>query len=125
MEVDRINNLVLAYMGDAVYEQKIRERLIRKGLNKVQNLQQEALSYVSAINQAQSLKRLIDDNLLTVDEIDVIMRARNSKVRSKPKNVDILTYKHASGLEALVGYLYFKNDNTRIDKIIDIIMGEI
>ena len=124
MNTNQINSLVLAYLGDAIYELKIRSYLINKGLNKVNNLQKEALEYVSAKKQSVFIKRLLDENLLTEEEIEIVKRGRNSKVNSHPKNTDILTYKWATALETLFGYLYIKKDENRINELINIIIGE-
>lgn len=117
------NVLVLAYLGDSIYETYIRTYLIETGICKVKKLQEEAIKYVSAKSQALFLKNMIDNNMLTSDEMNIVMSARNHKNNHKPKNTDILTYKHATALEALIGYLYYKNDNTRIKEIMNYIIG--
>lgn len=124
MNVNQINSLVLAYLGDAIYEVYIREFLIKKGINKANDLQKEAVHYVSARAQASILSELIDKKILLEDEIDVIKRARNAKSGSHSKNVDIITYKHATAFEALIGYLYILNKRNRIDVIMKEIMGD-
>lgn len=115
------NSLVLAYIGDAIYEVLVRKYLIDKNFVKVNDLQQHALNYVSAKNQALFLKELLDNNFFTSDEIEIIKRARNTKTHSKPKNCDILTYKHATALESVFGYLYMNNKFDRIKEIFDYI----
>ena len=55
-------------------------------------------------------------------EIGIVMTARNHKNNHKPKNCDIITYKYATGFEALIGYLYLNNDIKRIEEIIDFIV---
>lgn len=115
------NSLVLAYIGDAIYEVLVRKYLIDKNFVKVNDLQKYALNYVSAKNQALFLKELLDNNFFTSDEIEIIKRARNTKTHSKPKNCDILTYKHATALESVFGYLYMNNKFDRIKEIFDYI----
>ena len=115
------NSLVLAYIGDAIYEVLVRKYLIDKNFVKVNDLQKHALNYVSAKNQALFLKELLDNNFFTSDEIEIIKRARNTKTHSKPKNCDILTYKHATALESIFGYLYMNNKFDRIKEIFDYI----
>ena len=115
------NSLVLAYIGDAIYEVLVRKYLIDNNFVKVNDLQKHALNYVSAKNQALFLKELLDDNFFTSDEIEIIKRARNTKTHSKPKNCDILTYKHATALESVFGYLYMNNKFDRIKEIFDYI----
>ena len=122
MNLKEVNVLVLAYLGDAVYEIYIRKHLINKGIGNVNDLQTEAIKYVSASSQAKYLTKMMDNNFLTEDEIDIVKRARNYKSSSHPKNCDIITYKHATGLEALIGYLEMDNNKERIDEIMNFIL---
>lgn len=124
MNVNQMNALVLAYLGDAIFEVYIRDFLVNKGINKVNDLQKEAINYVSAKAQAVFLEKLIDEDILSEDEISIIKRARNTKCCSHPKHVDILTYKHATAFEALIGYLYILKNEERINFIINKILGE-
>ena len=116
-----LNSLALAYLGDAIYELYIRKYLISKNIVKVKELQKEAVNYVSAKAQAKFLNSMIEDNFLTEEEIDIVKRARNHKSHSS-KSTDIITYKHSTGLEALIGQLYLENKNTRIDEIMNYIL---
>ena len=124
MNALEVNVLVLAYLGDTIYEDYIRKFLINKKIGNVNDLQKEAVNYVSAVNQAKFLQKLIDNNYLNSDEIDIVKRARNYKTTSHPKNCDIVTYKHATALEALIGYLELTNNRTRIDEIVEKILWE-
>ena len=115
------NMLVLAYLGDSVYELYIRKHLIDKGISKVNELQKESIKYVSAKSQANYLNELIDKYMLNEEEFNIVKCARNHKCNHKPKNCDIITYKWATGFEALIGYLYIENKTDRIEKIINYI----
>lgn len=117
------NILVLAYLGDSVFELYIREYLINK-FAKVNTLQNEAIKIVSAKGQDLLIKKLINDNILTSEEIDIFNRGRNAKCNHHPKNTDIITYKYATGFEALIGYLYLE-DKDRLNIIMNICMEEI
>ena len=119
-----INSLVLAYLGDTIYEDYIREYLIKSGLGNVNELQNEAIKYVSAKAQCQYLKKLINNNFFTDAELEIIKRARNHKTISHPKNCDIVTYKYATGFEALIGYLKLENNINRIDEIMAKIIND-
>ena len=119
--INEINTLVLAYLGDAIYEYKIREYLINKKINKVDMLQKESIKYVSATSQSKILDSLLNDNILTEEELEIVKKARNYKTNKHPKNTDLKTYKKATSLEVLIGYLYLNNNIKRIDFIIDII----
>lgn len=122
MKTCEVNVLVLAYLGDTIYENYIRRYLIDSGIGNVNDLQKESVKYVSAKSQASFLKIMIDNGFLSEDEIDVVKRARNYKTTSHPKNCDIVTYKYATGLEALIGYLELENNEERIDEIMKFIL---
>ncbi len=124
METIEKNGLVLAYLGDSVYEIYIRSYLINKGDYKVNDLQHLAIDYVSTVSQSKYLKMFMDKNILTDVELDVVMRARNHKGNRHPKNTDIVTYKLATGLEALFGYLFLEKRYDRIKELMDLIVGE-
>lgn len=117
------NSLVLAYLGDSVYEIYIRKYLIEKGICKVKTLQEEAIKYVSASAQEKFLLNMIDENVFTNEELDIIKRARNHKNNHKPKYASVITYKNATGLEALIGYLYLEKKFDRIDALMNLILG--
>lgn len=110
-----MNNLVLAYLGDAVYELYVRKYLISNGLCKVKDLQNNATKYVSAVAQANILNSLIENNFLTEEEIEIVKRGRNAHSRQN-KSTDIITYKKSTGFEALIGHLYM-NDRKRLEEV--------
>lgn len=124
MDVRQINIIALAYLGDAIYEVYIRNYLINKGIAKVEDLQKEAIKYVSAKSQSKILDYLIDSNYLFNDEMEIVKRGRNYKRESHPKNTDIGTYKMSTGFEALIGYLYLDNKKSRIDEIMKYVLEE-
>lgn len=118
-DVKQLNALALAYMGDAVLEQRIREHLLLAGGVKPHRLHKEATSYVSAKAQSNIVHRLIEEDYLTEDELAVFRRGRNAKSGSVPKNTDVRTYKNSSGFEAILGYLFLLEAHTRVNEIID------
>lgn len=122
MKVVEINSLVLAYLGDTVYENYVRKFLVQQGIAHVDELQKKAVQYVSANSQSRFLQRMIDDNFLTEEELAVVKRARNYKTTSHPKSCDIITYKYATGLEALIGYLDLEQKSDRIQEIMNFIL---
>lgn len=124
MQTREINVLVLAYLGDTIYENYVRKFLIKKGIANVNLLQKGAIAYVSAKSQASFLTKMIDDGFLNDEEVVVVKRARNYKTTSHPKSCDIVTYKYATGLESLIGYLDLENRRERIDEIMKFILGE-
>ena len=117
-----INSLVLAYLGDTIYEDYVRIYLIKKGIANVNDLQSESIKYSSAKSQCEILKRLMEENFFNDNELEIIKRARNHKTISHPRNCDIVTYKYATGLEALIGYLKLENKEDRIEEIMKSIL---
>ena len=110
-ELITMSPLVLAYLGDTVFESHIREYLITKNINKkVNDLHKSAVKYVNAKAQATIIHNIEDQ--LTEDEL------RNQKSHTSPKNADIIDYKHATGFEALIGYLYLDKNYERLEYII-------
>lgn len=115
-----INIQVLALLGDAIYSLYIREKLIEVGYNDIEKIQKKQVEYVSAKGEVKVLNYLIDNNLLTNDELDIVKRGRNYKNNSHPKNTDIITYKLSTGFESLLGDLYL-NNNERLYEILSLI----
>jgi ribonuclease-3 family protein len=122
MDIRSVNILVLAYIGDTVYENYVRHYLVNKGINNVDTLQTQSINFVSANNQAKYVNKLIDEDFFTEDELSVFRRARNYKSSRHPKNTDIVTYKNATGLEAIIGFLDLTNNKDRIDLLMSYIL---
>lgn len=118
MNTKTINVQVLALLGDAVLSLYIREELLKRGINNANKLQDMSIKYVSAKGEVTILNKLIEDNLLTEEELDIIKRGRNNKKENHPKNTDIITYKLSTGFEALLGDLYL-NDKERLKEILN------
>ena len=114
---------VLAFMGDAVYELYIREYLISKKICNVNDLQKECVKYVSAERQCYFLEKMIENNFLQNDEIEVFKRGRNASSHSS-RSTDIITYKKSTGLESLIGFLYLNRNYDRLKEIMEYIVGE-
>lgn len=118
IDVKQLNALALAYMGDAVYEQAIREHLLRSGRVRPNILHRESTRYVSAKSQAAVLKMMQETDFLTEEEEAIMRRGRNAKSGSVPKNTDVLTYNHSSAFEAVIGYLHLLGKTERINEMI-------
>lgn len=108
--------LTLAYIGDCIYEIYVRSYLISDGNHKVNDLHKAATSYVRASAQASFFHRI--ENLLTEEETAAFHRGRNTKSHP-PKNADVLEYKTATGVEAMLGHLYIKQEFKRISELMD------
>mgnify|MGYP003571428350 CR=1 FL=1 len=120
-DIKMMSPLVWAYMGDAVYEQFIREYIINQGVSKNGAYHKKAIKYVSANAQVKILKEL--ENCLTEEEKDIVRRGRNSNPHSHAKNADIVDYKWATGFEALIGYLYLTKQTERLNQLFEIIIN--
>ncbi|MHA6481175.1 Mini-ribonuclease 3 [Paenibacillus sp. strain BS8-2] len=110
-----MNPVVLAYMGDAVFELLVRQYLISLPNNKSHHLHSEATKRVSAKAQRLLLERL--QPLLTEEEADIARRGRNTKSGAPPKNANPADYRQATALECLFGYLYFEGRMERIGEL--------
>jgi len=110
----------LAYLGDAVFELRVREMLLTRNPNGVslRELNRQARAYVSAMAQAQMYHAIFDT--LSEDEQAVIKRGRNLHNTSRAKNADVAAYRHATGLEALFGWLYERNNIERIGALFEL-----
>ena len=106
-----ISPLGLAYIGDAVFEMFVRLTVLTDGNAPVNRLHKKAKDLVNAKAQAQMYFRIAEE--LTEEEASVFRRGRNAKSFTTPKNADLMDYRHATGLEALFGYLYLKGDKQR------------
>ena len=121
-KTELLNPLVLAYIGDAVYEVYVRIYIAKKGSIKTNELHKESIAFVSANAQSNILTKL--EEHLTEEELDIIRRGRNAHSNTIPKNASIADYKKATAFEALVGYLFLKNDIKRLEEIIKITLEE-
>ena len=109
--------LVLAYVGDAVYELAVREYLISTGLVKVNRLHNETVKYVNAGAQAKVLHML--EGMFTADEAAVVRRGRNAKSPHTPRSAGMIEYRRSTALECLIGFLYLKGETGRLAEIMD------
>lgn len=114
-----LNSLALAYMGDAVYELYVRRHLLEKGHVKPHLLQKSSIEFVSAKAQNYIIHSFLDEGFLTSEEEAVVRRGRNAKSNSVPKNTDVQTYRYSTAFEALIGYLYLKQDFERLEQVIE------
>jgi ribonuclease-3 family protein len=117
MDYKNYNSIALAFLGDAVYEKFIRERIVRHGSVGADRMHKAAVHYVKAAAQEHALRAMMDG--LTETEAGVVRHARNHKITSKPKNADPLTYKMATAFEALLGYLYLSGQEERLMEIME------
>lgn len=108
----------LAYLGDCFYELEIRKYLISLGVTKVDNLHKTAIKFTSAVAQADILDHLIDNNILTEDELAVYKRGRNSNHTSNRRKISRVAYQKSTGFEAVIGFLQLSNKEDRAKELI-------
>ena len=114
--------MTLAYIGDAVYEMIVRTILVERGNAPVNVLHKHASKLVKAEAQADAYHRIKE--MLSEEEMSVFKRGRNAKSGTMAKNATMVEYRRATGFEALMGYLYLKNDFSRMIELIKIGMEE-
>jgi ribonuclease-3 family protein len=116
VEAKTYSPLTLAYVGDGVYELIIRTLLLNEGNAPVHKLHKKASAYVKAASQAEMMTEI--EQQLTQEEMAVYKRGRNAKSYSSAKNATISEYRHATGFEALIGFLYLEG---RYERMMDLV----
>jgi ribonuclease-3 family protein len=111
-EAKMMQPLVLAYVGDAIFELFIRNYLVNKKSGHVNEYHKESTYYVRAGAQSEIVHAL--EAGLTDEEWTIVKRGRNQKSATVPKNADLTDYKYATGFEALLGYLFYTGDYERL-----------
>ncbi|MGZ9587209.1 Mini-ribonuclease 3 [Paenibacillus marinisediminis] len=111
----QLNPIVLAYIGDAVYEMAIRQYVISHPNHRPHHMHKESIKYVSAKAQAAFLFKLTP--LLSEEEADVVRQGRNAK-STVPKSANVNEYRQATALEALFGYLYYEKRIGRLRELV-------
>lgn len=115
-----LSPLVLAYVGDAVYELYVRLYVINQGAIKVDRLHRQSTALVNAGAQANHLHQL--ECILTDEEKNIVRRGRNVKGLHVPKNAVVIDYRLSTGFEALIGYLFLAKKEARLEEIMSYIL---
>lgn len=119
-DIRALNPLVLAFIGDAVYEVFVRTHLIEENKDmSAHKLHVKTVSFVKANAQSQIMKQIMDS--VTEEEMAIFKRGRNSKSATVPKNANVQDYRMATGFEALIGYLYLMERKNRLNEIMSFI----
>ncbi|MDR0846452.1 MAG: Mini-ribonuclease 3 [Lactobacillales bacterium] len=118
-DVKLLNGLALAYIGDSAYENLIRHYLIETGQTRPNQLHRAATKYVSGAAQAEIAKGLLEDEWFTAEELDIYKRGRNAKSYTKAKNLDVTSYRVATGFEAVAGYLEMLGQADRLAELVE------
>lgn len=108
--------LILAYIGDAVYDVIVRTLEISKGNRQVNKINKDSIKLVNAKAQADMIDYL--EEKLTDNELAIYKRGRNAKANTSAKNASIRDYRKATGFEALIGYLYLSHQEDRMLELV-------
>ena len=122
VDIRTYSPLTLAYIGDCIFDLIIRSVVVGKGNTRPNQLHQRTSSIVKAHTQALIIEYL--EPQLTQEEADIYRRGRNAKSYTMAKNATMSDYRRATGFEALIGYLYLKEDYTRMLELIRMGIGE-
>lgn len=118
----QMNPLVLAFIGDAIYEIFIRTYLVHRNRDmSVHKLHVKAIEFVKAHAQSEFIKKLEQE--LNEEEVYFFKRGRNSKSGTIPKNADVQEYRAATGFETLIGFLYITEQDERLNYLLEMIIG--
>ncbi len=117
IDVNQMSPLVWAYIGDSVYEQYIRDYLVRNTKYKPHKLHIEATKFVKASAQAEILQKL--EGRLTEKEKEIVRRTRNTQNHHVAKNASLQDYMYATAFEGLIGYLHLTKQKERLQEILD------
>ena len=108
--------VVLAYIGDAVFELAVRNHVLLSGNRRVKDIHHDTVKMVRAESQAKAIRQIYGQ--LKSNEQDIVMRGRNAK-STPPKHADPGDYQMSTGFEALLGYLYLKGDKARLEELLN------
>ena len=111
------NLLPLAFIGDSVHTLFVREKVLEQNLSKMDNYHTQASKFCKASTQAKVIANLAP--LLTEEEQEIVRRGRNAKPKHQAKNASSAEYLQATSFEVLVGYLYLKGDEKRLNEILN------
>ena len=112
VDIRTYSPLTLAYIGDGIFDIVIRSVVVAKGNSRANDLHKRTSKIVKAHTQALMIEAL--EGELTEEEADIYRRGRNAKSGTMAKNASMSDYRKATGFEALMGYLYLKDDFERI-----------
>lgn len=114
----KTNLLPLAFVGDSVHTLFVREKVLEEHDHKMANYHTKASQFCKASSQANTLRAILP--LLTEEEQEIVRRGRNAKPKHSAKNATSADYAYATAFEILVGFLYLKGDENRLNEILNL-----
>ena len=113
--------LALAFIGDSIYGAVAKTVVVLEGNCPANALDRKSVRYIKAVSQAKAVDHLIENGIFTEEEMAIYRRGRNTKSPTSAKNAPMADYRKATGLEAVIGYLYLKGDMERVVALMKII----
>ena len=118
IDVNGYSPLSLAFIGDCVFDLVVKTVIVEQANRSANMLHKKTSRIVRAQSQARMAMWFVENDLLSDEELAIYKRGRNAKSATTAKNASIGDYRKATGLEALIGYLYLKNRTSRIVELI-------
>ena len=122
IDVNAYSPLTLAFIGDSVFDLVVKTVVVERANRSANALHKKTSSIVKAESQARMAAWFLDNDILSDEELAVYRRGRNAKSPTTAKNASVGDYRKATGVEALIGYLYLNN---RTDRLVDLIKAGI
>ncbi len=120
IEPKNINPLLLAYIGDSVFDLMVKQKMLISGEVNLKSIHKKTVAVVCCTSQSAYMERLMP--ILTEEEMEFYKRGRNANISHVPKQASPIEYKRATGFEALIGYLYLSKKTERLSEIFNIIL---
>lgn len=117
-----LSPLMLAYVGDGVYELLVRQYLCARGNMPMGKLHSLGVSMVRASAQSDALEIILP--VLSEEEETIFKRGRNASSAGVPRHSDPAQYRRSTGIEALFGFLYLSNRIDRVQELFDMITSQ-
>lgn len=121
-EAMKLHPMALAFIGDAVQALYTRTRVTVGSSSKTGQLHNKVIKVVKAVAQAQEAEALMP--MFSEEEEYIFKRARNCKLQTQAKHAETGEYRRASGLEAVLGFLYLTGQSERLSEFLQIAFDE-
>lgn len=112
--------LSLAFIGDSIYGAIVKTVVVLEGNCPANRLDHKAVKYIKAVSQSKVADHLVENEMLSEEELAIYKRGRNAKSPTSAKNAPVGDYRKATGLEALVGWLYLHGEMDRVLELVHI-----